>query len=95
MSERTKNTDDGKKTLEVGTIRSACMRYIHPSKEIREKYGGTAIEKNKLHGIRIVGRSMMRLCSHGKEVRTYLLCHDDFGEVELHCAISNFKVTQE
>ncbi len=65
-SEHTKNIDNGLKTWGVGAIGLACMRYIHPSKEIQEKYGGTAVEKNKLHGLRIVGRSMMRLCSRGK-----------------------------
>lgn len=33
------------KNLKVSAIGLACMRYIHPSKELQEKYGGTAIEK--------------------------------------------------
>ncbi len=50
--------------------------------------------KNKLHGLKIVGCLMMRLCSCGKEVKTYLLHHNDFGELVLCCTIINFKVTQ-
>lgn len=43
---------------------------------------------------RIVGWTMMQLHPHGEEVRMYLLCHNNFGENKLRCAISNFNVTK-
>ena len=81
-----------KKKIGVGAVCRAYMRFIHPSKLIRDKYPN-ATHQDKL-GEMIVIRQESRKVNH-KDQMCIIMRHDHWPNKELHCVKRWVKVIEE